>query len=176
VNAEALLGLAGRVGVLALGAAVLLLNAVALPGNWVLLVIATAYAWMTDFVRVGWVALAVMAGLAVIAEVLELIVGLTWTAKHGATRRGTFGAFVGGLIGAVATAQWVPPFGAMLGAFGGSFAGAYVFEYTAQRRRDAAMRAGRAAFIGRIVAAAVKTLCGFWMWCVLAWQLLAPRA
>ena len=63
----------------------------------------------------------------------------------------------------------------MLGAFGGTFAGAYLFEYLGQRKADAALRAGRAAFIGRIVAAAVKTLCGFWMWCVLAWQLFAPR-
>ena len=175
MNNDLVFGIVGRILVLFLGASVLLLNAVALPGNWILLAIATGYAWLTDFARVGWGALAVIAGLAVLAEILELIVGLTWTAKKGATRRGTLGAFVGGLAGAIVCAQFVPPIGPMLGAFGGTFAGAYLFEYTVQRKQDAALRAGRAAFIGRIVAAAVKTLCGFWMWCVFAWQLLAPR-
>jgi uncharacterized protein YqgC (DUF456 family) len=175
VNNDLVFGIVGRIVVLFFGAAVLLLNAVALPGNWILLAIATAYAWLTGFTQLGWGGLGIMAGLAVLAEVLELIVGLTWTAKKGATRRGTLGAFLGGLVGAILCAQFVPPIGPMVGAFGGTFAGAYLFEYTAQRRRDAAMRAGRAAFVGRIVAAAVKTLCGFWMWCVFAWQLLAPR-
>jgi uncharacterized protein YqgC (DUF456 family) len=176
LSGDALVGLAGRIALLVAGAAVLFLNAVALPGNWVLLLLATVYAWLTEFARVGWGTLGVMAGLAVLAEVLELVVGLTWTAKKGATRRGTLGAFLGGLAGALLTAQMAPPIGPMLGSFGGVFAGAYLFEYWGQRQRDAAMRAGRAAFVGRIVAAAVKTLCGFWMWCVLAWQLFVSRA
>jgi uncharacterized protein YqgC (DUF456 family) len=175
VTAESLFGVAARIVLLALGATVLFLNALALPGNWILLALAVGYALLTDFARIGWGTLGVMAALAVVAEMLELAVGLTWTAKRGATRRGTLGAFVGGLVGAVATASIAPPAGPMLGAFGGTFAGAYLFEYIGQRKADAALRAGRAAFVGRIVAAAVKTLCGFWMWCVLAWQLFAPH-
>lgn len=174
MNTEVLLGVVARILLLVLGAGALCLNALAVPGNWILLALATAYAWLTDFTRVGWPTLGVLAGLALLAEILEFVVGLTWTAKRGATRRGTLGAFLGGLAGVLMTAQIVPPIGPMLGGFAGTFAGAYVFEYLAQRKRDAALRAGRAAFIGRIVAAAVKTLCGFWMWCVLAWQLFAP--
>lgn len=175
MSGEALMGLVGRIALLVLGASALFLNALALPGNWILLLLAAGYAWLTEFARLGWGTLGILAGLAVLAEALELVVGLVWTAKRGATRRGTLGAFVGGLLGAVATAQIAPPFGPMLGAFGGVFAGAYLFEYWGQRKTDAALRAGRAAFLGRIVAAAVKTLCGFWMWCVVAWQLFVPR-
>jgi uncharacterized protein YqgC (DUF456 family) len=160
---------------LGLEAGVLLLNAVALPGNWVLLGLALAYGLLTDMQRLGWGALGIMAGLALVGEVLEATVGIVYTAKRGATRRGALGAFLGGFAGAMLCAGMLPPFGAMLGAFGGTFAGAYLLEYFGERRHPEAMRAGRAAFVGRILAAAIKTLCGFWMWCVVAWRLLAPQ-
>jgi uncharacterized protein YqgC (DUF456 family) len=175
VSGEELLGLAGRISVLVFGAGALLLNVLGLPGNWILLALAVAYALITGLSPVGWGTLGVMTGLALVAEGLELGVGLAYTAKRGATRRGTLGAFVGGLVGAVAAGGLAPPLGALAGAFGGTFLGAYVFEYLGERRRDAALRAGRAAFVGRIVAAAVKTMCGFWMWVVLAWRLLFAR-
>lgn len=175
MNPEQIAGLAGRATVLVFGGASLFLNAVGLPGNWVLLALAVIYAWITHFTRLGWVALAIMAGLAVLAEVLEFVAGLAWTAKKGVTRRGTFGAFFGGLVGGVLGSSLVPPLGAVLGAFAGTFAGAAILEYSAEKKTAAALHAGRAAFIGRIVAAAIKTLCGFWMWTILAWQLIAPE-
>jgi len=172
---EQIAGLAGRATVLVFGGASLFLNAVGLPGNWVLLVLAVIYAWITHFARLGWVALGIMAGLAVLAEVLEFVTGLTWTAAKGVTRRGTFGAFFGGLVGGVLGGAAAPPLGAVVGAFAGTFAGAAILEYSAEKKTAAALHAGRAAFIGKIVATAIKTLCGFWMWTVLAWRLIAPQ-
>ncbi len=172
---EEMIGFAGRAAILAFGGASLLLNTLGLPGNWILLALTIGYAFLTHFERVGWGTLGVMAGLAVLAEILELVVGLAWTAKRGVTRRGTLGAFLGGLVGAIVLAEFLPPLGALLGAFAGTFAGAYLLEYSSERKKDVALRAGRAAFVGRIVAASIKTLCGFWMWCILAWRLLAPR-
>jgi hypothetical protein len=175
MSGEALLGFAGRLLFLVATAALLLLNAIGLPGNWLLLGAGLGFALLTDMDRLGWGTLGAMAVLAVVAEVLELVLGLVYTAKRGTTRRGTLGAFLGGLAGAVAAAGVAPPLGPLLGAFAGTFAGAALFEYWSERRRDAALRAGRAAFVGRLLAAAVKTLCGFWMWALLAWRLLAPR-
>jgi len=167
--------IAGRVTVLVFGGASLLLNALGLPGNWFLLVLAAGYAWISHFERVGWRTLAVLAGLALLAELLETVVGVAWVAKKGATRRASFGAFAGGLLGAVLSAEVVPPIGPMLGALAGTFAGAYLLELSADKKQDAALRAGRAALIGRAVAVAIKSLCGFWMWSVLAWRLFAPH-
>jgi uncharacterized protein len=175
MSGEALLGAAGRLLFLIFEAALLLLNVLGPPGNWVLLAGAVAYAALTHFARLGWRTLAVMAALALVAEALETIVGLTYTSKRGATKLGTLGAFVGGLAGAALAAGLVPPLGALLGAFGGTFAGAFLFQYLRERERDQALRAGRAAFVGRLLASGVKTLCGFWMWGVLAYRLLAPR-
>ncbi len=175
MSGEVLLGALGRILFLILEASLLLLNAVGLPGNWLLLGLALAYAAFTHFARLGWRALVAMAALALVAEGLEAATGVAYTAKHGATRWGTLGAFLGGLAGAVLAAGLVPPLGSVLGAFAGTFAGAFLLQYLGGRRRDAALRAGRAAFVGRLVASAVKTLFGFWMWCVLAYRLLAPR-
>jgi uncharacterized protein YqgC (DUF456 family) len=171
VSAEQILGLAGRLALVAAGAAVLLLNVVGLPGNWVLLALAGGYALLTGMERIGWGTLGIIAGLALLAEALELVVGLAYTAKRGATRRGTLGAFVGGLAGAILTASVAPPLGPMLGAFGGTFAGAFLFEYAGERRHEDALRAGRAAFVGRVLAAGVKFTCGFWMWALFAYRL-----
>jgi uncharacterized protein YqgC (DUF456 family) len=175
LSPDELAGIAGRATVLVFGGASLFLNALGLPGNWVLLLLAAGYAWLSHFDRVGFGTLGVLAGIAVLGELLELVVGLAWTAKKGATKRGTLGAFLGGLGGALLASGWIPPIGALFGAFAGTFAGAYLLEYSAEKKKDAALRAGRAAFVGRIVASGIKTLCGFWMWSVLAWRLLAPR-
>jgi len=175
MNPEQIAGLAGRATVLVFGGASLFLNAVGLPGNWVLLVLAVAYAWITHFGRVGWGTLGIMAGLALLAELLEFVAGLAWTAKKGVTRRGTFGAFIGGVAGALLASPFAPPLGPMLGAFAGTFAGAALLEYSVEKKRAAALHAGRTAFIGRIVATSIKTLCGFWMWSVLAWRLIVPQ-
>jgi|CXWL01.1.fsa_nt_gi uncharacterized protein YqgC (DUF456 family) len=175
MNPEQIAALAGRATVLVFGGASLLLNAVGLPGNWVLLVLAVAYAWITHFGRVGWGTLGIMAGLALLAELLEFVAGLAWTARKGVTRRGTFGAFLGGLAGAVLASSFAPPLGPMLGAFAGTFAGAALFEYSVEKKRAAALHAGRTAFVGRVLATGIKTLCGFWMWSVLAWRVLVPH-
>jgi uncharacterized protein YqgC (DUF456 family) len=157
---------------LALAAAVLLLHTVGLPANWILLALAAAYGLATHWHPVGLWTLLALAALAGLGEGLEFAVGLGYTAKRGATRWGLAGACLGGIAGAMALAAVAPPFGAMLGAFAGSFAGAVLLEYLSQRRLDTALRAGRAAFLGRALGACVKTLCGLWMWGVLAYRIL----
>jgi uncharacterized protein YqgC (DUF456 family) len=172
--AEILLALPARIALLVLGGAVLLLNAVGLPGNWILLSLALLYAFLTDFQQLGWIAVALMGALAIAGELLELGVGAVYTAKRGATRRAVLGSFLGGIAGALLAAPLVPPFGSMLGAFAGSFMGAVAFEYWSEQHLPQALRAGRAAFVGRVLAALVKSVCGFWMWLILAYRLLWP--
>ena len=174
MSGEALLGFAARIAFLLIGGAVLALNLVGLPANWILFGLALAYGLLTDLHPLGALALGVIAGLAVLGEVLEFLVGLGYTARRGATRYGVVGSFAGGILGALAGGPVVPPFGSLLGALAGSFAGAILAEYLGQRRADQALRAGRAAFAGRLLGGLIKTVCGLWMWCVLAYRLLWP--
>jgi uncharacterized protein YqgC (DUF456 family) len=113
-----------------------------------------------------------MAGLGGLAEVLEFGVGVGYTAKKGATRWGVLGTFLGGIAGAILCAPVAPPFGSVGGAFLGSFVGAVLLEYVRYRQVDAALRTGRAAFIGKVLASVAKTMCGFWMWVILAYDVL----
>ena len=152
--------------------AVLLLHMISLPANWIFLGLSLLYALVTGFSSIGWVTLLILAILATIGEVLEFLVGVGYTAKRGATRWGVIGTFVGGLAGGIALTSVSPPFGTLVGAFGGSLLGAVLLEYLAQDRVDAALRSGRAAFLGKVFGAVAKSMCGFWMWAVLAWQLL----
>jgi hypothetical protein len=169
---EILLALPVRVAWLVVGGAVLLLNALGLPGNWILISLALLYAFLTDFQNLGWIALSLMGALAVIGELLELGLGAAYSAKRGVTRRGVLGSFLGGIAGAMLAAPLVPPFGSILGAFAGSFAGAVLLEYWGDQHLPQALRAGRAAFVGRVLAAFVKGACGFGMWLILAYRLL----
>lgn len=175
MDAPQLLGLGGRILFLILQAAVLLLHGLGLPANWILLGLAVLFAVLTDMRYIGWIGLGIMASLAVLAEVLENVVGLVYASRKGATRAGLLGAFVGGLACAILLASVVPPFGSMLGAFAGSFLGAVLFEFVREQKMDRALRAGHAAFVGKVLAAVLKTTCGFWMWSLLAYRLLAPR-
>ena len=151
--------------------AVLLLHMISLPANWILLGMSLLYALVTGFNSIGWWTLLTLAILAAIGELLEFLVGVGYTAKRGATRWGVIGTFVGGLVGGIALTSVAPPAGTLAGAFGGSFLGAVLFEYLAQDRVDVALRSGRAAFLGKVFGAVAKSMCGFWMWAVLAWQL-----
>jgi len=168
---DALVSLAKAL-LLAGGAAVLLLHAFGLPANWILLGLAALYGLLTHWHPVGAWTLVALAALAGLAEGLEFAVGVGFTAKRGATRAGVLGSCLGGFAGGLALAPVVPPLGALAGAFLGSFLGAVALEYRARRQLDQALRAGKAAFFGRVLGACVKTLCGVWMWCVLAYRIL----
>ncbi len=156
-------------------AGVLLLHGVGLPANWILLGLALVYALLTDMQVLGWGTLIVLAVLAAIAEGLEALVGPLVVVRRGGTRHGVIGAFLGGIAGALIAAPVAPPFGSMAGAFAGSFVGAALLEYRKSRDRDGALRAGWAAFLGRVIAATLKTLIGAWMWCILAYRLIFSR-
>lgn len=151
--------------------AVLFLHWISLPANWILLGLGLIYALVTGFAPVGWVTLLVLAALAALAEVLEFLVGVGYTAKKGATRWGVIGTFAGGIAGAILCAPVAPPIGSVGGAFLGSFLGAVILEYIQDQRMDTALRSGRAAFFGKVLGSVAKTMCGFWMWVVLGYRI-----
>jgi uncharacterized protein len=173
---SSILATVGEILLLSAGAFVLLLHAVGLPGNWILLGLALVHALATGGHPVGWGTLLVLAAIAAAAEGFEFGVGMWVTARRGASRWGMVGACAGGIAGvALGAAVPVPLVGVVVGGFLGSFLGAVLCEYVSQQRWDAALRSGRAAFLGRVVGATVKTVCGFGMWAILVWRILAAH-
>jgi hypothetical protein len=139
----------------------LLLIPFGLPGIWLQVISLGAYAWATGFREVGVVPLVVVVVLAVVAEVAEFALGGRYAERYGGSKRAAWGAILGGLVGALLGVP-VPIVGSVIGAFVGSFVGAALLELTHSRdwrnpELRGAMRVGWGAFLGRLVATAVKS-------------------
>jgi uncharacterized protein len=96
-----------------------------LPGTW-LMVLATTLLkwWMPGYVQVSWTVVGVAAGLAVLGEVLEFVLGAAGSRRVGGSTRAAALAIVGSLIGGImGTALPVPIVGTLIGACVGAFAG-----------------------------------------------------
>jgi hypothetical protein len=137
----------------------LALVALGLPGLWLMVAAVVIYGWLTGFVGVGWVTIAVVVGLALIGEAVEAWLGFGLARRYGGSKRAGWGALIGGLVGAIIGVP-VPVIGSVIGAFIGSFAGAVLFEYTKSRATDVAVRAGWGALVGRAAATAAKMAVG----------------
>jgi len=140
-----------------------LLVYVGLGGNFILLGLALVHALITGFDPIGWTLLGILLGIALVGEVVEFLLGNFYVLRKGASGRGTFGGFAGGLLGAMGGNSVVPIIGAVLGSFVGAFLGCVVGEYWQQQRLEPSLRVGGHAFVGRILAIVFKHACGLVM-------------
>ena len=131
-----------------------------LPGLWLMLLAAVGYRLVLPASPIGWTTIAVVAGLALIAEVLEWSLSARYTRKYGGSRRAGWGALIGGFVGALVGVP-VPIIGSVLGGLLGSFVGALVAEYSVSGHGPTAQRAAMGSLIGRIATIGVKTGIGF---------------
>jgi len=147
-------------------------NFVALPGNWFIVGLAALFAWALpeSAGELGWQAVGVLAGLALLGEVLEFVAGAAGAANQGASRRAVALALVGTVAGSIAGAVIglpIPVIGPLLGALAGGAAGAYAGAYLGEtwKGRDHATRASvsRGALIGRLLGTAGKLVVGIVM-------------
>src|SRR5262245_43829261 len=109
-----------------------------LPGNWLIVAAAAAYAFLTpdgNEPLIGWTTVAVLAGLATLAEVLEFAAGAVGASRAGGSKRGALLAIVGAVVGSAAGAVIGLPIpvvgsiaGVLLFASLGAMAGAIVGE------------------------------------------------
>jgi uncharacterized protein YqgC (DUF456 family) len=141
--------------------ACLVLVPLGLPGNFLLLGLALAAAWLGHFAQIGWVALLVMLGLVLLAELVESLLGAAMTRRFGASWWGVGGAFLGGIAGSLIGSAVLPLIGTLVGAFLGAAAGAVLLEAWHRQRVDAeALRAGWGAFLGKLLASLIKVAVG----------------
>jgi uncharacterized protein len=122
-----------------------------LPGTWLMVLFpALLEWWMPGQFMFSWTVLFVAAGLAVLGEVLEFVLGAAGSRHAGGTTRGAalaiVGSFIGGILG---TALPVPIVGTLIGACLGAFAGAVIGDLWAGRQLFQSFRAGQGAAVGR---------------------------
>lgn len=129
---------------------------VSLPGGWIALAVTVLYDLAYGFERIGWTWLGVFAGLIVLGEILESLLGTLYVARKGASRYGLLGGFVGGIVGAVVGSGALPVVGTILGSVAGSFGGAVAGEYYRNQQLEPSLRVGWHATVGRLLATTAK--------------------
>lgn len=159
-------------GAATLGAIGIVLQAVTLPGTWIVVLAAAGVKVHDVFAPkplLAWWTFLLIVALAVAAEVAETLAGAAGARTGGASRRGMLGAIVGSLVGAVlGTVFLLPVIGSLIGAVAGAAAGAIVGELSGGGRtlRDTAAPAA-GAVAGRLAGAFLKTGFAIAMWLAL---------
>jgi uncharacterized protein len=154
------------------------LTLLGMPGNWLMVTATATYAYFVPAdspAAIGWkvvVALAVLAGL---GEILELLSTAAGTVRAGGSRRGAalalLGSIIGGLFG-IFIGLPVPLVGPLLAALFfaglGAAAGATLGEIWVGKDAAASWQVGKAAFWGRLAGTLGKILVGAVMVAVVA--------
>ena len=130
-----------------------------LPGAWVTLAAAAVFDWHHGWARLGWKWLAVLAVMAVAAEVFEFAASAVLARRAGASRRASFGALAGGFMGMFLCTGIVPipVLGTITGGCIGCFVGALVGEMSLHDDFDQGAKVGFWATAGRIMGLVAKT-------------------
>jgi uncharacterized protein YqgC (DUF456 family) len=142
-----------------------------LPGLWVMVGAAILHRVGGRSDEMGIGVLALISGMALLAEGVEAVLGVATARRFGASRWGMWGAFLGGIAGAIALSPILPLVGTLIGAFVGAFAGAFGLEWWKSRTFRASWRAGLGAFVGRVAATAVKVAIGVAITVLVVWRI-----
>ena len=144
--------------VLAVAAMLVCLVAVpfGLPGVWGMVVIAGIGAAAGRIALSTWLVLAVIAG---VAEVAEFLAVKKVGTRYGGSGKAFWGAVAGGIVGALVGTP-VPLIGSVVGVFVGTFLGAGVVTVLEGRSLVEAGTVGWGALLGRGLAVALKGAAG----------------
>jgi uncharacterized protein YqgC (DUF456 family) len=143
----------------------------ALPGNWLIVITTSLFAWWRwdDGVFSPYTLIAI-AVLALLAELIELFAGMGGARKAGAGFRGSLGAFIGAFTGAVVGTLLIPiPFiGTVIGACLGAGLGAGTFELSTGLPMHKSLYLGLGAGLGQFLGAVTKIGIGLLIWLIVA--------
>jgi hypothetical protein len=128
-----------------------------LPGTFLIVAAALAYAWATGFAAVDWSTIGWLAGLAVLGEGIELFAATAGAASERPSRRVTLFVLAGGIAGGIIGTPLLFGIGSLLGALGGAFAGAALAVRSEGGSLESAVGTGLAAMRGRFLGFVLKS-------------------
>ena len=137
----------------------LFLNILGLPGLWLIVVAAIAYAWAFGFAYIGWGTIIALIVLGLLAELVEFFAGAAGSKQAGGSKRGMVGAIIGGIVGGIVGTPLIPiPIvGTVVGSVAGCFLGAYGIELLIGKSHGEATSISYGAAKGRMVGLIAKT-------------------
>ena len=125
-----------------------------LPGTVLVLAGIVLGAWIDDFARVGWFAIAIVTVLAVLAWALDYIAALLGAKRAGASRQAVIGAALGTVAGI---------FMGLVGVFFMPLVGAAIGEFIARKDHQRAVKVGVATWVGLMAGMLAKVVLAFMM-------------
>jgi uncharacterized protein len=134
----------------------LFLTPIGIPGNWIMVGVLAAGAFMGE---VGAGVLIAVLLIALAAELVEFLIVQRLNVRYGGSKRAFWGAIAGGFAGVLVGVP-IPIIGSIIAGFVGSFAGAALVTWMETKTADSAMRVGWGVLIGRALSAAAKTGAG----------------
>ncbi len=136
----------------------ILLTALRLPGTWCLVFGAALYGWHTNWHAITVPTLAIVAGIALFAEAVELLMSAVIAQRAGGSRRAAWGGLAGGFLGMFFLAFLIPVplVGSMVGAIVGCFCGAAVAELSHRGDIGKGTRVGVFSALGMALGTAAK--------------------
>ncbi|MDL2266433.1 DUF456 domain-containing protein [Desulfovibrio sp. OttesenSCG-928-G15] len=120
-----------------------------LPGNWVILLIAGVWSFLTGAPEFTWAFFALLIVLAAAGEAVDFLAGYFGAKKYGGSNKGSLGGMIGAIAGAILFAPLLLGVGALFGALGGGFVGCYLVERVTGKPGAEALRAAKGATLGR---------------------------
>ena len=126
----------------------------ALPGTMLVLAGIVVGAWIDDFTRVGWFAIATVTVLAVLAWLMDYVAALLGAKRAGASRQAVIGAALGTVAGI---------FMGLVGVLFMPLVGAAIGEYMALRDQRRAVKVGIATWLGLMAGMLAKFVLAFVM-------------
>jgi len=138
-------------------------NVFNVPGNWINLVLLGVWKWLHPSMPAGWTFFLGLVALAALAEAFEFG-GQVWGSKrYGGSSKGSWGAFIGALAGAILGTPILLGLGALIGAIAGAFLGSLLFELIGGRSMKEALFASKGAMWGKVLGIAAKAGLGLTM-------------
>lgn len=148
MTTEQIIGLAIALLIMAIGCLGSVLPA--LPSTPLVLIGAIAHKIYFKSESAGWFVLTLLVLITAVAQIMDYLATVYGAKRFGATRKGMFGAVVGGIVGL---------FFNLPGILLGPFIGAVIFELLGGREWKPSMRAGIGATLGLFAGAVGKLLC-----------------
>jgi uncharacterized protein YqgC (DUF456 family) len=127
-----------------------------LPGTVLILLAVVGYALLTGFAQIGFKVILMLLLMTIVAELLDVGLGMAGAVRFGSSRAGMWAALIGSFAGAVLLTPFFLGLGVLMGIFLGGSAAVFIVEMIQRGKLKPAFRAGIGAMLGRMAGIAVK--------------------
>ncbi|MGC9027594.1 MAG: DUF456 domain-containing protein [bacterium] len=133
------------------------------PGTLISFLAVLIFVIITKAHYIGWITVAVLAVLTLIAELGEILLGIKDAAKVGVSKKAITVSVISGIAGSIVFAPFLLGIGAILGAALGTFVGAFVVSVIESKQTLDAVHKGWVSAIGRLKGTLFKGTIGLIM-------------